>query len=162
MALDKNVLQGFRYRVIFSNIQDVGTIYVSFSNISGLQVATEVVEYREGDDPITMRKFPGLVTFDNITFEYGIVDKENEDIAFSWFNSMNNLEALGGSELGTVGADPFRADIYISIYGRQNTRMARRFILRNAFIASVSLADMDASSSDILIMSMEVAHEGFR
>jgi len=162
MAVGNKVLQGFRYRVTFSDVPGVRLGTIAFSTISGMNAAAEVVEYREGDDPITMRKFPGLVSFDNITFERGLLYDVDEDASFNWMEAMNTLKELGGPNLGDVGQQEFRSkEITLDIFSRQDSLPQRTFKIKNAFIANLSIADLDASGSDILIVSMEVAHEGF-
>jgi phage tail-like protein len=42
-----------------------------FSECSGLTMETDPVEYRNGNEDITVRKLPGLKKFGNITFKRG-------------------------------------------------------------------------------------------
>jgi len=76
-------------------------------------------------------------------------------------DTMNSLKELG-NKLSVVGKEDFRVgEITLEIFDRQSGAAKRTFKIKNAFIANLSIADLDASGSDILIISMEVAHEGF-
>jgi phage tail-like protein len=45
-----------------------------FSEVSGLDITTEVIEYREGSEPTHVRKMPGLTKYGNVTLKWGITD----------------------------------------------------------------------------------------
>lgn len=51
-----------------------GIVQASFSEATGYGSDIEVVEYREGGDPINVRKLPGKVSYPDITLKRGITD----------------------------------------------------------------------------------------
>jgi phage tail-like protein len=51
-----------------------GIVQAGFSDCSGFGSQVEVVEYREGGDPNTVRKRPGKVTYPDITLKWGVTD----------------------------------------------------------------------------------------
>ncbi len=59
----------FRFRVEIDGIQQA-----SFMECSGLGSLIEVVEYREGIDPTSVRKLPGRVCYPDITLKWGVTD----------------------------------------------------------------------------------------
>src|SRR5687768_1999197 len=66
----RDPFRGFKFRVSVDGIQRAG-----FREVSGLDAATDSVDYREGDDlTLTISKLPGLKKFANITFKRGITD----------------------------------------------------------------------------------------
>jgi phage tail-like protein len=62
--------RSFKFRVSIGGIQRAG-----FREVSGLDAATDTIDYREGDDKtLTIHKLPGLKKFSNLTFKRGITD----------------------------------------------------------------------------------------
>jgi phage tail-like protein len=51
-----------------------GIVQAGFTDCSGFGSNVEVVEYREGGDPATVRKLPGKTSFPDITLKWGITD----------------------------------------------------------------------------------------
>ena len=49
-----------------------GITVAGFSEVTGLNQESNVIDYREGQEPITPRKLPGLNKFGNITLKRGI------------------------------------------------------------------------------------------
>lgn len=49
-----------------------GIIQAGFQNCSGLDSSQEAGTYREGTDPLTLRKIPGLVSYSNVTLKRGV------------------------------------------------------------------------------------------
>ena len=54
---------------------------IAFSECSGLTMETDVIEYRNGDEDITVRKLPGLKKFTNISLKRGFTDSKD---LFEW------------------------------------------------------------------------------
>ena len=48
----------------------------AFSECSGLTTETDIIEYRTGDEDITVRKLPGLKKFTNIVLKRGFTDNK--------------------------------------------------------------------------------------
>ena len=57
---------GFRFKV------DIGADSAGFSECTGINSETAIIEYRNGDEDIRMRKLPGLKSFTNITLKRGL------------------------------------------------------------------------------------------
>jgi len=57
---------GFRYLV------EIGADSAGFSECSGISSETAVIEYRNGDEDIRVRKLPGLKSVTNITLKRGM------------------------------------------------------------------------------------------
>jgi phage tail-like protein len=97
--------KNFKFRVKWD-----GQFLAGISKVSALKRTTEVVEHREGGDPSTWRKSPGVTRFDPITLERGVT----HDPAFEqWANKVWSLGAGLGSE---VSLKDFRKDIIIDMY----------------------------------------------
>src|SRR4030067_333674 len=70
-----------------------GGTRMGFSEVSGLDMQTEVIEYREGSNPVySSIKMPGLKKYSNITLKRGLVKGDNE--FFQWWNTikLNTVE----------------------------------------------------------------------
>jgi phage tail-like protein len=51
-----------------------GIIQAGFAECSGFGSTVEVIEYREGGDPATVRKLPGKMSYPDITLKRGVTD----------------------------------------------------------------------------------------
>src|SRR4051812_14245268 len=78
----KDPLRNFRFRVEIDGIQQAG-----FSEASGFEATTDVIEYREGNDPTHVRKLPGLTKYGNISLKWGITDSKE---LYSWHKDTIN------------------------------------------------------------------------
>ena len=118
---------------------------MEFSEVSGLNIENQVVEYRDGLSPeFTMRKMPGIQKFGNITMKRGIFKKDND--FFKWLNTvkMNTIE---------------RRDLTIKLLDEKHAPvMVWKAI--NAFPVKVEGPGLKASGNEVAIESLEAAHEG--
>jgi phage tail-like protein len=72
MANRVDPYRGFNFLVEMDGITQAG-----FQEVSGLDVTTAAVDYRQGDDPNHVRKLPGgLNTYSAITLKRGITDSD--------------------------------------------------------------------------------------
>jgi phage tail-like protein len=69
MAKRTDPFKRFRFLVEIDNIVQAG-----FSECSGFGSVLEVIEYREGGDPATVRKLPGKTSYPDITLRWGLTD----------------------------------------------------------------------------------------
>jgi len=85
--------------------------YISgISSVSGLVRRTEVVLYREGSDPSSEHRSPGLTNYDPIILKRG----RTHDTAFEeWANKVWNFGSGPGAE---SSLDDYRKDIIIELY----------------------------------------------
>lgn len=61
----------------FNFLVEIDTVTkAGFSECSGLTMETDPIEYRNGNEDITVRKLPGMKKFGNITFKRGFT-KDN-------------------------------------------------------------------------------------
>ena len=51
-----------------------GIAQASFTDCSGLESTTEIIETREGGDNTTVRKLPGKTSYSDITLKWGLTD----------------------------------------------------------------------------------------
>ena len=124
---------------------------MGFSKVSGLSSEVEVIEYREGGNSITARKFPGQMSFGNVTLERGLTT--DSDLV-QWMNSVFDPSANADQ-----AGDNFRTDVTIQVKSKSG-QPEREFKLKNAFATSREISDLDGSGNEIIIETLELAHEG--
>jgi phage tail-like protein len=124
-----------------------------FHKCSGLKMKTDVTEYREGGDDITVIKTPGLVKFDPVTLERGM--SADGDM---WTWAMKSFDR--SSESSSNETD-MRAQVAISVKNR-NGSTAKRYECPSCWVSSYETGDLDATSSNVLIEKLEFQHEGFK
>ena len=115
----------------------------SFKQASGLDVTSDVVQYREGKDPPTARKLSGLTTYSPIVLQRGITD---DHFLWEW-------------KQGTVGGNTERKNGSIVLFDDAGNEKLR-WNFTNAWISSWKGPAFDASKSDVAIESVELVHEG--
>ncbi|HEX8314848.1 MAG TPA: phage tail protein [Flavisolibacter sp.] len=125
---------------------DWGGQQVSFSEVSGLSMEVEVVEYREGSSPSQQAvKIPGLKRFSNLVLKRAVQKNDNE--FFNWIKTVG------------VGAVD-RRDIVISLLNEAHEPVVG-WKVRNAWPCKYEVAGLDATANEVLIETLELAHEGF-
>lgn len=133
-------LVNFHYSVVWDGSR------IGFSEVSGLAVEHEIIEYRDGASPeYSTIKVPGLRKFSNIILKRGVF-KENNDL-FHWFN--------------TGGIIVERRNIVISLLNEEHIPVISWYI-KNAWPVVLKYSELNALKSEILIESLEIAHEGFK
>lgn len=141
----------FRFHVTSGAFDDGA----QFSNITGFGATTDVVEYREGNDlRDTTIKVPGMVKYGNVTFKRGMT---GDPSFIRWI-----LGALP-AESGYHGiAEPHNITIKMLDDGAAATTEDAfcTFMLLHAWPANLTLPDLNASSSEVAIETMEIVHEG--
>ncbi len=63
---------GHNFKVVVNGVSDGDAVSGAFSEISGLEVEITPIEYRNGNEPNTVRKIPGLTKYANITCKRGV------------------------------------------------------------------------------------------
>lgn len=128
----------FRYKVEIDGLDAGG-----FSEVSGFDVSIDVMEYREGDMVRTPMKVPGLRKYSNITLKQGLADSM---VLYDWIIS------------GVDGAVD-RKTITITLLDEEEAPAASWQVI-NAWPMKYTAPDFNASSSEVAIESLEIAHEG--
>ncbi|MBN2635669.1 MAG: phage tail protein [Prolixibacteraceae bacterium] len=122
-----------------------GGTKIGFTEVSGLDVETEVVEYRHGASPeYSKTKMPGMQKFSNITLKRGTFATDNE--YFDWWNTV---------KLNTIE----RRDITISLLNEEHQPVVV-WKVKNAWPSKVQSTDLKADGSEVAIESLEIIHEG--
>ncbi|NTW50994.1 MAG: phage tail protein [Chlorobiaceae bacterium] len=122
-----------------------GGTRIGFSEVTGLTIENEVIEYREGNSPEYNKiKMPGLHKFGNITLKRGIFANDNE--YFNWLNTV---------KLNTIE----RRDLIISLLN-ENHEPVVSYKVKNAWPVKIQAPDLKSDANEVAIESIELAHEG--
>ena len=124
---------------------DWGGTNIGFTEVSGLDVETELIEYRQGASPEYSKiKMPGMIKYSNITLKRGTFKNDNE--YYKWWNTV---------KLNTIE----RRDITIKMLNEEHEPVVV-WKVKNAFPIKVQSTDLKGDANETAIESMEVAHEG--
>ena len=99
----------YNFLIEVSGISDGATARGSFSEISGLEVEIDVIEYRTGTEDITVRKLPGPKKYPNLICKRGVT---GDATFWNWL-----LTALQGNVQ--------RADVRISLLDESRQEVVR-------------------------------------
>lgn len=118
---------------------------LGFTEVTGLGVETEVIEYRSGASPeYQSQKMPGRQKFSNVTLKRGTFEGDNE--FFEWWQTvaLNTIE---------------RRDITIKLLNENHEPLVV-WSLRNAWPTKVQGADLKSDANEVAIETIELVHEG--
>lgn len=122
-----------------------GGTQLAFTEVSGLDVETEIIEYRDGLSPEYFKtKMPGMQKFSNITLKRGTFKGDND--FYNWWNT---------TALNTVD----RRDLTISLLDESHSPVIV-WKVKSAFPVKIQSTDLKADGNEVAIESMEICHEG--
>ncbi|MEM8528135.1 MAG: phage tail protein [Bacteroidota bacterium] len=129
-----------------------GGTKIGFTEVSGLDVETEVIEYRHGASPTYHKsKQPGLTKYSNITLKRGTFKSDNE--YYDWWK--NNVKFQEGNAPGSI----FRRNLTISLLNESHEPVVI-WKVSNAWATKVQSTDLKADGNEVAIESIELVHEG--
>ena len=132
-------------RPVFHFQVEWGGSTLAFSEVTGLNVEAQVIEYRDGLSPeYSTVKMPGLKKYGNITLKRGVVDGDNE--FFDWLNEIKLNK-------------PARRDITISLLDEEHSPVMTWRVM-NAWPTKLTAPDLKANGNEVAIETLEIAHEG--
>jgi len=132
-----------------------GKYVAGVSKMSALRRVTEVIAHREGGDPSTNRKSPGVTEYDAITLERGVTqDPEFE----TWANLVWRLSSGLGSE---SSLKTFRKDIYLEIYNEAG-QLVMAYKIYRCWVSEFQVcAGLDANAPAVAIEQITIQNEGW-
>lgn len=122
-----------------------GGVRIGFTEVTGLDMQVEAIEYREGSNPEYSKiKMPGMHKFSNITMKRGTIQGDSD--FYKWMNTIN---------LTVVE----RRDIVISLLNESHEPVMT-WKAKNAFPVKVQASDLKSDGNEVAIETLELAHEG--
>lgn len=143
MAVNTYPFKKYNYALEISSVS-----VASFSEVSGFDASVDVIEYREGSDPVNSpRKMPGLTKYGNVTLKWGMSD--NMDF-FEWVKGISDGTKADAADRVT--------DVTITLQDDSHSPIAS-WTLTNAWPCKYTAPDFNATSSEIAFESVELAFE---
>ncbi len=116
----------------------------NFTECSGLEATTEVIETREGGQNTTVRKLPGKTTYSDITLKWGLTES---DELWTWRKKVleGSVERKNGS---------------IVVYDLANNEEVARWNFVSAWPTKWEGPSLNATGNEVAIETLVLAHEG--
>lgn len=126
-----------------------GGTRVGFTEVSGLDFETEVIEYREGSNPTYHKsKQPGLTKYTNITLKRG-----------TFLGDFEFFEQWKKTFMFQEGKEKFRRDVTIKLLNEEHQPIIS-WTLAKAWPSKIQSTDLKADGNEVAIETMELVHEG--
>ena len=117
-----------------------GFTRIGFTEVSGLDIETEVIEYRAGDFPEPSKiQIPGMKKYGTVTLKRGMIRGDNE--IYEWFQTI--LDPTNRRDVQIALLDEMREPVFI-------------WVVSNAFVTKIASTDLKAEGNEISIESMEL------
>ncbi len=127
---------------------DWGGAKISFTEVTGLAMEREKIEYRHSDSKdFNKIAMPGLIKNNNITLKRGKFEK---DFDFNtWLDDIANERVNG------------RRDVTIRLLNEKHEPVAAWSATR-CFPVKITAPDLKSDANEAAIESLEIAHEGLK
>lgn len=129
--------RGYRFRIELDDVERG-----AFQECSGLDFSQDPIEYREGPDPLYVRKLPGLTKYSNIVLKWGITKDEE---LWEW-----REEALNGTIKRKSGSI-----VLVDDEGNDKTR----WDFQAGWPAKWTGPTFNATANEVAVETLEIAHE---
>ncbi|HEX5604833.1 MAG TPA: phage tail protein [Pyrinomonadaceae bacterium] len=131
------------YKVFRFVVEINGTRVGGFSEVTGLEVRTEVEDYREGGVNDYIHKMPKETRYPNLTLKRGITDATD---FWDWHQQI-------------VGGDIQRKMVSVVLLDAQGQEKWR-WVFRDAYPVKWNGTDLNATGNTVVVESIELAHHG--
>ena len=122
-----------------------GGTRIGFTEVSGLTVELQNIDYREGSSlEYQVTKMPGIPQYSNITLKRGMFNGDNE--FFQWLNTV----ALNSIE---------RRDLTITLLNEEHAPVVS-WKVKSAYPCKVDGPSLNSTSNEVAVESIELCHEG--
>ena len=130
----------------FNFVVTIGGLSVAgFSEVSGLDLTTDPIEYRNGDEDNTVRKLPGLKKFSNITLKRGYT--QSKDL-WNWRKQVMDGKIKNARKNGSI----------ILMDDEGNDAAQWDFVA--AWPTKWTGPTYNATANEVAIDTLELTHEG--
>ena len=128
----------------FNFIVEIDGVQVAgFAEVTGLQVETEIIEYRIGSAATTLRKIPGLTKYTNIVLKRGYTESKE---LWQWVKA-------------TVDGQTERRNGKIIMLD-EASETVQQFEFVEGWPSRYEGPHFDAQNSAVAIETLEITHEG--
>ena len=126
-------------------LESGGLLRAGFSEITGLNSESDVIDYRNGNDDFANRRIAGMKKFGPVTLKSGVAASPDQDF-LNWRRTVET-------------ADIQRRDISIILLDESRQEQVR-YNLRAAWPSKWVGPDLKSGASEIAIEQLEIQHEG--
>lgn len=128
----------------FSFLVEWGGERVGFTEVTGIESSTEMIEYREGASPVAYKqKMPGMLTFSNLTLKRGTFALDSD--FHRWFSTHQFNETE-------------RRDLTIKLLN-EALEPVMTWRAMNCFVLKYTASELKADANEVAVESIEVATE---
>jgi len=120
-----------------------GEDVAGFSEVSGLDTETDIVEYRDGNEDITVRKLPGLRKYPQITLKRGFTQ---DRALWNWRKTV--MDGRTERKSGSI------------VLLNEAREEALRWNFREGWPSKLQGPPLNAKTNEVAIETLEIAHEG--
>ena len=142
MAERKDPYKNFRFLVEIDGITQGG-----FTDVTIPDSTQTVIEYREGNEPITSRKQAGLIKYGDITLKKGTTDSLD---LYNWRKLVEDGKLKEA-----------RRNIAVMVLDDEGKPTAR-WEFENAWPSKYDAPDLKATGNEIMIENLTIVHEGMK
>jgi len=135
----KDPYKNFRFLLEIDDITQAG-----FREVTVPDSTQDPIEYREGNEPITARKLPGLIKYGNVSLKWGITDSFD---LYDWRKMVED---------GNI--KKARKNVAIVVLDDEGNQAAR-WEFSQAWPTKYDAPDLNATANEIAIETLEIAHE---
>jgi len=122
-----------------------GVTVAGFSECTGLSTESDVIEYREGKEPPTVRKIPGLDKYSNIVLKRGYTSGKE---LWTW-----RKQTIDGKTVRHSGS---------IVLQDESKKEALRWNFREGWPRKWDGPAFNAKTNEVAIELLEIAHEGLQ
>lgn len=137
-------LRKFRFRLEIDGLQQA-----AFAEVTIGDLANDPIEYREGDEPTTVRKLSGLTKYANVTLKWGVTASTELS---AWHQQI-----VGGA----TALEEIRKTVVIRVQDEAGADWAA-FEITRAWPCKYDPTDLNATGNEVAIDSLELCNEGIR
>lgn len=125
---------------------------IGFTEASGLDFETEVIEYREGNNKkYNKTKQPGLTKFSNVTLKRGTFEGN-----FEYYKEWRKTYLF---QEGNQTGSQYRRTVTLKLLNESHEPIITWKLL-NAWPSKIQSTDLKADANEVAIETMELVHEG--
>ncbi len=132
--------RGQRYLLEIDGISQAG-----FSEATIPETTQKPIEYRNGNEPPTVRKIPGLITYGDLTLKWGVTDSMD---LYNWRVMVQDGKMKDA-----------RKNVAVVILDETGAAKSR-WEFSQAWPTKYDAPDLKSTGDDIAIETLVIAHEG--
>jgi phage tail-like protein len=181
VASPRNPLRNYQFRVSVVSTTGAANYVLGVKSVSGLRTQVSAWETWEGGNNLHRYANPNKVTWEPVTLEQGLA---LDDTFERWAEAVLRFSTEGTVRQG----EPVKRDVRIDLWDENEMGSApptgtpvptsprapvanslagtgarfRSYLLKNAWVSKYQpLAKLDAMSSEVALLSVELVHEGW-